>query len=200
MYTPRILTMRIRILIALSFCFGFALLGADKIASSVQEVAIDASKSNVQFALSAVLHTVHGMFKVKSGTVRFEVATGRASGQIIVDLESGETGVQERDQHMHKDVLDSERFPEAVFSPDHVTGQMSLEGEYQVVLHGILRIHGQDHEVTVPVTVKVHDGQVIATAKFIVPYVEWGMKDPSTFLLRVGDKVEVAVSLVGTIR
>jgi polyisoprenoid-binding protein YceI len=192
--------MRIRILIALSFCVGFALLGADKIASPVQEFAVDASKSNVQFALSAVLHTVHGMFKVKSGTVRFDAATGSASGQIIVNLESGETGVQERDRHMHEDVLESERFPEAVFSPDRVTGHVSLEGEFHVVLHGIMRIHGQDHEVTLPVTVKVHEGQIIATAKFIVPYVQWGMKDPSTFLLRVSDKVDVTVSLVGTVR
>ena len=45
--------------LATGLCVGFALLGADKIASSVQEVAVDASKSNVQFALSAVLHTVH---------------------------------------------------------------------------------------------------------------------------------------------
>jgi polyisoprenoid-binding protein YceI len=147
-----------------------------------------------------VLHTVHGTFKVKSGTVRFDVATGRASGQIIVDLESGDTGVQERDRHMREDVLESRRFPEAVFSPDRVTGHVSLEGEYQVVLHGILRIHGQDHEVTVPATVKVHEGKVIAIAKFVVPYVEWGMKDPSTFLLRVSDKVDVTVILVGTVR
>ena len=192
--------MRIRILTALSFCLGFTLLGAEKFAPSVEEVAVDASKSNVQFALSAVLHTVHGTFKVKSGTVRFDVATGRASGQIIVDLESGDTGVQERDRHMREDVLESRRFPEAVFSPDRVTGHVSLEGEYQVVLHGILRIHGQDHEVTVPATVKVHEGKVIAIAKFVVPYVEWGMKDPSTFLLRVSDKVDVTVILVGTVR
>ena len=81
-----------------------------------------------------------------------------------------------------------------------MTGHVSLEGENQVVLHGILRIHGQDHDVTVPATVKVHEGQIIAMAKFMVPYVEWGMKDPSTFLLRVSDKVDVAVSLVGTVR
>ena len=192
--------MRIRVLVALSLCVGFTLLGADRIASSVKELAVDPSKSDVQFALSAVLHTVHGRFKVKSGTVRFDVATGKANGQIIVDLVSGETGVQERDRHMHEDVLESERFPEAVFSPDRVTGQVSLEGEFPVVVHGNLRIHGQDHEISVPATVKVHEGQLIAIAKFVVPYVKWGMKDPSTFLLRVSDNVDVAVSLVGTVR
>jgi polyisoprenoid-binding protein YceI len=191
--------MRIRILIVLSLCVGFALLGADKIAPSVQEVMVDVSRSDLHFTLGAVLHTVHGTFKVKSGTVRLDVATGRASGQIIVDLKSGNTGVQERDRHMHEDVLESGRFPEAVFSPDHLTGQLALEGESQIVVHGTLRIHGQDHEISVPVKVKVHETQVIATANFAVPYVKWGMKDPSTFVLRVSDRVDVAVSLVGTV-
>jgi len=59
--------MRVQILIALSFCLVLPLLGAEKIAPSVQEIAVDASKSNVQFALNAVLHTVHGTFKVWSG-------------------------------------------------------------------------------------------------------------------------------------
>lgn len=191
---------RARILLAVLLCVGFELFGAEKAAPSVQEVTIDASKSNVQFELNAVLHTVHGRFKVKSGTIHFDAATGKASGQIIVDLKSGDTGVQERDRHMHEDVLESARFPEAVFSPDVVTGQVSPEGERQVDVHGTLRVHGQDHQISVPVFVKVHAGQAIVTAKFVVPYAKWGMKDPSTFVLRVSDKVDVTVSLVGTVR
>src|ERR1700740_712835 len=114
--------MRVRILATFLLCVGFVLLGAEKAAPSVQQVTVDASKSNVQFELSAVLHTVHGRFKVKSGTIHFDAATGEASGQSIVDLKSGDTGVRERDRHMHEDVLESARFPEAVFSPDLVTG------------------------------------------------------------------------------
>jgi polyisoprenoid-binding protein YceI len=178
-------------------CIGFALLGAEKADASVQEITIDPSRSDVQFELSAVLHTVHGRFKVKSGTIHFDSATGKAMGQIIVDLKSGDTGVPERDRHMHEDVLESARFPEAVFSPVLLTGQIFSEGEHQVGVHGTLRIHGQDHEISVPVAVKVRGGQAIATAKFVVPYVAWGMKDPSTFVLRVSDKVEVTANLVG---
>jgi polyisoprenoid-binding protein YceI len=128
--------------------------------------------------------------------VRFDAATGRASGQIVVDLKSGNTGNQERDRHMNEDVLESDRFPEAVFSPDRVTGQLSSEG--RVLVHGILRIHGQDHEITVPARMSVGERQVSGTANFVVPYVKWGMKDPSTLLLRVKDTVDVTVSLVGT--
>jgi polyisoprenoid-binding protein YceI len=192
--------MRVRVLATFLLCVGSVLLGAEKAAPSVQQVTVDASKSNVQFELSAVLHTVHGGFKVKSSTIHFDTATGKASGQIIVDLTSGDTGVPERDRHMHEDVLESARFPEAVFSPDLVTGPVLPEGEHQVGVRGTLRIHGQNHEISVPVLVKVRAGQAVATAKFVVPYVAWGMKDPSTFVLRVSDKAEVTVNLVGTIQ
>ena len=85
---------------------------------------------------------------------------------------------------------------EALFSPDRVTGQISSEGH--VLVHGILRIHGQDHEITVPVRVSAHDRQVSGSTYFVVPCVKWGMKDPSAFLLRVKDTVNVTVNLVGT--
>jgi polyisoprenoid-binding protein YceI len=97
---------------------------------------------------------------------------------------------------MHEEVLESERFPEAFFSLDRVTGQISSEGH--VLVHGILRIHGQDHEITVPAKLSVHERQVSGSASFVVPYVKWGMKDPSTFVLRVKDTVNVTVNLVGT--
>ena len=180
---------------------GLTLQAAEKTASSLREVTIsvDPSSSNVQFTLGATLHTVHGTFKVKSGTVRFDTAGGKTSGQVVVDVKSGDTGVEARDRQMHRDVLESDRFPQAVFLPDRVSGLASLEGEHQVIVHGTLRIHGQDHEVTVPAKVAVQDGRVTATARLVVPYVSWGMKDPSTFVLRVSDKVNVEINLSGTL-
>ena len=191
--------MKTPILILLWWYFGFTAGAAEKISPSAQEVIIDPSKSTVQFALSAVLHTVHGTFKVKGGTVRWEIATGQTHGQIVVDVKSGYTGVAARDRQMHDAVLESDRFPEAVFLPDRVTGQVSMEGESQVDVHGILRIHGQDHEVTFHGKVNLQDHRVTASAKFVMPYVSWGMKDPSTFVLRVNDKVDLEMNLTGII-
>jgi hypothetical protein len=66
--------MKTPIFILLLLYFGFTVGAAEKIPPSAQEVIIDLdpSKSTVQFALSAVLHTVHGTFKVKGGTGRWE--------------------------------------------------------------------------------------------------------------------------------
>jgi hypothetical protein len=55
----------------------------------------------------------------------------------------------------------------------------------------VFRIHGAAHEITIPVQVQMSNGQASAKTSFAIPYVRWGMKNPSTFLLRVSDKVEI---------
>jgi polyisoprenoid-binding protein YceI len=164
------------------------------------EVELDASKSTVQFTLGAVLHTVHGTFKAKGGHVRFDPSSGQASGQIVVDVRSGESGDSGRDRQMHEAVLESNRFPEAVFSLDRVKGQVLSKGESQIDLDGSLRLHGSEHELTIPTTVKVQNDLVTANARFVVPYVAWGMKDPSNLVLRVDKTVKVEVAFTGKIR
>jgi polyisoprenoid-binding protein YceI len=167
--------------------------------ADVVEIEFNPAKCTVQFALGALLHTVHGTFKVKGATVRFDPASGLASGQIGVDVRSGQTGERARDRQMHGEVLESNRFPDAVFSIDRVKGRLAPSGDSQVEVHGSLRIHGGKHEMTIPVRVNLQNDLVTATAKFAVPYVAWGMKDPSNLVLRVDKTVEVEVALTGTV-
>jgi polyisoprenoid-binding protein YceI len=166
-------------------------------ASSV--IQVDASRTTVQFTLGAIGHTVHGTFHTKSGTIHFDPTTGHTSGQIVVDVRSGETGNGNRDRKMHQDILESPTYPEAIFSPDWITGSLAPQGESQIQVHGFLAIHGGKHEMTIPAKVQIQNGAVSATASFVVPYVDWGMKNPSTFILRVKENVDVEVRLVGRI-
>ena len=46
------------------------------------------------------------------------------------------------------------------------------------------------------VDVEAGNGQYTATLRFVVPYVQWGMKNPSTLILRVSDKVNITVKTV----
>ncbi|MGI8988561.1 MAG: YceI family protein [Bryobacteraceae bacterium] len=181
---------------------SFLLLFALGLPVGAQDVSInvDPAHSGVQFTLGDVLHTVRGTFQVKSGLVHINPADGTASGRIVVDARSGNSGSAMRDRRMHKDILQSDRYPDAIFSPDRVAGKLALNGESQVDIHGILRIHGQDHDVALPAKVKFENGLVTAIASFTIPYVSWGMKNPSNFLLKVGDKVDLTMSLTGTVQ
>jgi hypothetical protein len=53
------------------------------------------------------------------------------------------SGDGERDRSMHRDVLKSAWFPEAVFAPDRLTGRLALTGQSEVGVHGVMRIHGR---------------------------------------------------------
>lgn len=158
---------------------------------------LDPEKTTVRFTLEATLHTVHGSFRVKSGAIRFNPATGAASGSVVVDAASGETGNQKRDRNMHRDVLVSERYPEITFTPTRVTGAVQPQGESRVQVEGVLRLQGNDHPITLPFKVQASESELRATTQFTVPYVAWGLKNPSTFLLHVADKVELSIATSG---
>jgi polyisoprenoid-binding protein YceI len=153
---------------------------------------IDAAHTKVEFTLGDVLHTVHGTFALKRGDVRFDSA-GKASGELVVDAASGKSGSETRDRRMHANVLESARFPDIVFRPNHVEGRVAPQGPSQVRLHGIFEIHGQEHEMVLPLEVDGSGGQFTATGAFSIPYVKWGMKNPSTLFLRVNDSVVITI-------
>lgn len=154
---------------------------------------IDPAQSKVEFTVNSTLHNVHGTFQLKRSSLHFDPATGQVSGEMVVDAASGESGSDARDRRMNKDILQTDRYPEIVFRPDRVEGSVAPEGASQVKLHGTFSIHGADHEITVPVDIRAAGGLYTSTAHFAVPYIKWGMKNPSTFVLRVSNTVEITV-------
>jgi polyisoprenoid-binding protein YceI len=160
-------------------------------------LSLDQEKTTISFTLGATLHTVHGTFRVKSGVIRFDPATGAASGMVAVDATSGQTWNKRRDHTMHRDVLHSERYPEITFTPTRIGGALLPQGESKVQVEGVLRLQGNDHAITLPCQVQVMGNELRATSQFVVPYVAWGLKNPSSFLLHVADKVELSIVATG---
>jgi polyisoprenoid-binding protein YceI len=174
-----------------------ALQSAARVAAQEMVLDLDPAQSVVNFTLPDVVHTVHGTFKLKSGTVRFDPATRKAVGEVIVDVASGDSGSAARDRRMHKDILESSRYPDAVFAPDRFDGHFGPDGSADLQVHGIFKIHGTEHDVTFPMRVEMQGEQVTATTHFVIPYVKWGMKNPSNFILRVSDKVQIEIRASG---
>jgi polyisoprenoid-binding protein YceI len=162
------------------------------------ELRPDATK--IQFTVTDPLHTVHGSFKLKRGQIDFSTETGKASGQVIVDVTSGSSGSNSRDSKMHSSVLESKKYPEAIFVPDRVIGSLVVPGDSTVKVHGTFTIHGAPHEITMDVRASGSGDQMRATIEFGIPYVAWGMKDPSSFILKVGKTVQMTIETVGTLQ
>jgi polyisoprenoid-binding protein YceI len=155
------------------------------------------STTSIRFTLGDLLHTMHGSFNLKSGEVRYDTGAAAVRGNLVVDATSGQSGNHIRDRRMHREILESARYPEIVFRPEGVEGKVANTGTSTVQVRGIFSIHGADHNITMPVQVQVFADHWIADTHFTVPYVKWGLKDPSNFVLRVSQSVEIDVHATG---
>jgi polyisoprenoid-binding protein YceI len=171
-------------------------------ASRAQEsvIQIDLAQTKIEFSLGSTMHTVHGKFALKSSAIHFDASTGKIDGAIVVDATSGDSGNGSRDGRMHREILESARFPEIIFTPVHMTGAMAAEGASKVEVSGRFRLHGQDHDVTFPMDVKADGKNLQITTHIEIPYVQWGLKNPSNFLLHVSDKVSIDIQATGRLQ
>ena len=158
--------------LAVLCCALFLALAARTIAQKPQTpiaITLDPSTTAVHWTLNTTIHTVHGTFRLKNGAFKIDPATGDASGLIVVDATSGESG-------------DSSR-------ATHVDGNIDLAASGPVIVHGILNLHGQDHPLQITVNLHPQSSAVALATHFTVPFVAWGLKDPSTFVFRTDKQV-----------
>jgi polyisoprenoid-binding protein YceI len=185
----------LRLALAL-FATGLAGVGSYAQSAALQ---VDPQRTTINFTLGDALHTVRGTFQLKNGALQFDPPSGKLSGEIIVDARSGQSGSGMRDRKMHREVLESDRYPEIAFRPDRVDGTVAPEGKSTVRVHGSFSIHGSDHELTVPAEVEISPNHWAATLHFAVPYVRWGMKNPSNLFLKVSEAVDIDLTASGVV-
>jgi polyisoprenoid-binding protein YceI len=161
---------------------------------------LDPAQSAVHWTLGSTVHTVHGSFSFKKGTLRLDTSTGKASGEIIVDATSGNSGNDSRDKKMHKEVLESGQYAQVVFRPDRVEGEITPRGAFTVQVHGLLILHGSEHELTVPVQAELAGDHWTGSAKFSVPFIDWGLKNPGNFFLKVNHAVNLELEMKGSLQ
>jgi len=185
------------LVLAASFAVG-AFAAATPGVPGGHRVTLDPEATRVEFVLGATFHSVHGTATLTRGAIAFDPVSGAASGEIVIDARSLSTGNEKRDERMHEEVLESPAWPEIVFRPQRVEGGFVADGASDLTITGSMEIHGGRHDVSVVAHVRAGAGRVAGTAELEVPYVAWGMKDPSVFVLRVRKTVAIALEFGGT--
>jgi polyisoprenoid-binding protein YceI len=159
---------------------------------------LDPKATTIRFVLDATMHKVRGTAALERGEIRFDGAGG-AEGEVVVDATSLQSGNEKRDRDMHQKVLESAQFGEIVLAIDGFEGEFDPRASSRVTVNGSLRIHGSAHPLRLELDLEPRDGLLHAATTFVVPYVEWGMKNPSKAFLRVGKQVEVSIDAAGAL-
>ena len=151
---------------------------------------IDPATGEAGFDLKATMHTVHGSTGGVTGEVRVEPeAEGvlKLSGRIEIDAASLDTNNDKRDATLHGKSLLVASFPKIVFEPERFVpkGPPGADGAMSGTLGGRLTIRGVTREQEMTATLTPRGNRIAASGTFDVAWPEWGVPDPSFFVVRI---------------
>jgi polyisoprenoid-binding protein YceI len=179
----------------------FALAGilAPAAVAQHQTFVVNSDASEVKMTLKTTHELVNGAFHVQSGSIQFDRSTPEMAGSVVVAAASGKTGNGSRDKKMNKDILQVEQYATVSFEPKTYTGALAPSGDSNLQVTGTFTLLGTPHQITVPMQVHLETDHVTAKAHFVVPYVQWGLKNPSFLIWKAENDVAIDLNLVGTL-
>ncbi len=164
-----------------------------------QTFVVNPDASEVKMTLNTTHEVVIGTFHVQSGSIEFDRSNPKMSGSVIVLAGSGKTGNDSRDRKMYRDILEVEQYATVSFEPKTYAGAIATSGDSMIQVTGNFTLLGTPHEITVPMLVRLDGTSATAKAHFAVPYVQWGLKNPSFMIWKADDDVAIDLNLAGTI-
>jgi polyisoprenoid-binding protein YceI len=177
--------------------FALAAVLAPAALAQHQTFVVNPDASEVKITLKTTHELVNGSFHVQSGSIEFDRGTPKMLGSVVVLAGSGKTGNDSRDKKMNKDILKVEQYATVSFEPKTYIGVIALSGDSTVQVTGIFTLLSTPHEITIPILVHLEGTTATAKAHFVVPYVQWGLKNPSFLVWKADNDVAIDLFLAG---
>jgi polyisoprenoid-binding protein YceI len=177
--------------------FVLAVLFAPVALAQRQTFVANADASEVKMTLKTTREVVNGTFHIQSGSLEFDLSAAKLSGSVVVLAGSGKTGNGSRDKKMNKDILEVEQHATVSFEPKSYAGAIAPSGDSTIQVTGIFTLLGTPHEITIPILVHLEGTTATAKAHFVVPYIQWGLKDPSFLFWKADKDVVIDLFLTG---
>ena len=99
---------------------------------------------------------------------------------------------------IHKEVLETEKYPEAVFKTTTVTAKKTGENQYEAKLEGDLNLHGVTRHITIPTKVSINADTLKATGKFDFERDDFQIKTHAIKggMIRVANDMKISFEIV----
>jgi hypothetical protein len=162
-----------------------------------QTFTVNPDASEVKMKLNTTHEVVNGTFHIQSGSINFDPTASHISGIVIVAAGSGKTGNDSRDKKMNKDILKVDQFATVSFAPKAYDGTIAASDDSTIQVSGVFTLLGTAHNLTIPMQIHMDGLKATARAQFIVPYVQWGLKNPSFMFWKAENEVAIDLNLIG---
>jgi polyisoprenoid-binding protein YceI len=164
-----------------------------------QIFAVNPDASKIKMTLNTTREVVNGTFHMQSGSIEFDRSNPKMSGSVAVLAGSGKTGSDSRDRKMHHDILKVDQYATVSFAPKTYTGTIAPSGDSTIQVSGVFTLLGKPHDLMIPMQIHMDGSKATAKAQFVVPYVQWGLKNPSFMFWKAENDVAIDLNLVGQV-
>lgn len=154
-----------------------------------------------------------GKFIAKNAYISFYSSTpmedifGESNEAVtILNGETGEIGFQAlmstfhfkralMEEHFNENYMESTKFPKSKFNGkiEGFNKDMLKSPVTTIKITGVLNVHGVEKTITVPGTIGLEDGKLVANSKFKVVPEDYGIVIPSLVRDKIGKEMEVTV-------
>jgi polyisoprenoid-binding protein YceI len=177
--------------------FALTVILAPAVLAQHQTFAVNPDASEAKMTLNTTHEVVNGTFHLQSGSIEFDRSNPKMSGSVVVVACSGKTGNDSRDKKMYKDILKVDQYTTVSFAPKTYIGEIAPSGDSTIQVTGVFTLLGTPHDLTIPMQIHMDGLRVTAKAQFVVPYVQWGLKNPSFLFWKAENDVVINLNLVG---
>jgi hypothetical protein len=164
-----------------------------------QTFVVNPDASAVKMTLNTTHEVVGGAFHIQSGSIEFDRSATTMSGAVVVSAGSGKTGNDSRDKKMNKEILKVDQYATVSFAPKTYTGTIAASGDSTIQVSGVFTLLGTPHDLKIQMQIHIDGTNATAKAHFVVPYVQWGLKNPSFMFWKAEDDVAIDLNLVGRV-
>jgi polyisoprenoid-binding protein YceI len=170
-------------------------------ADTIQVVDLDGSEGSTEFTAigSPSFLEIHGKGKAPTGQI--QIKSGITQGSLTVPIDSFDTGIEKRNEHMKTVYMENKKFPTAtlVFRAIQVPKNFSSDGfsNQGFPVSATLTLHGVTNPVAVIADLDRKGESLSVHARFKFKLSQYHIKIPSFAGITVADEVQVSVQTLG---
>ena len=117
---------RVAVVLMFSILFTIYSKGLTVAANPQQAVlTLEPANTHIDYTLQGWPHVTHGTFHLVRGIIWIDPASGKTEGSVVVSAVSGDSGSSMRDDEMKDSILEAERYPDIIFTPQQAEGRRS---------------------------------------------------------------------------
>ena len=175
--------------------FVLLLFSASFVSAQIQNYKVVPEQSSLTFDVSARVHDVHGISKDFSGTISGDPKdVTLAKITIRLDPKNFDTDNEKRDKVMREKSLEIEKYPFIEFESTAIEAANKGLSPYQSVdvrVKGVLKLHGVEKEVDVPVRIVWEERQLIADGELDLKLDDYTIFRPKVLFFRLQNDVKI---------